>query len=170
MRAHSGTNNVESILRIFRPGADSLVGGVFQRSAARLHAFHPGAEHFHTENIESLPCHILFSHVHCTFHAEKSCACGRCHAVLSRAGLGNDLFLSHSFCQKNLSNHVVDLMSASMIQIFPFQINFSPIFFRQFLCQIKRRFPSHIIFQVIFIFFDKFRIFDCLPVCLFQLL
>ena len=170
VRSHGGTDDIKSILRIFCPGTDRLVSGILEGAASGLHTFHLRAEHFHAEYIERLSCHIFLSHVHRTFHPEKCGSGGGRHAVLTGSGLRNDFLLSHALCQKDLPDHVVDFVSAGVIQVLPLEIDLRPVFLRQFFCQIKGRFSSHIIFQIIFIFPDKRRVADCLPVSALQFL
>jgi hypothetical protein len=42
--------------------------------------------------------------------------------MLSRPRLGNDAFLAHTHCQKNLAKGVVDLVRARVSQVFPFEV------------------------------------------------
>ena len=64
----------------------------------------------------------------------------RSHAVLPRAGLGNDARLAHFYRQQPLPDSVVDFVRAGVKQIFALQINPWPAqLFRQTRSELQRR-------------------------------
>src|SRR6266550_5109292 len=69
----------------------------------KVHAYHLCPQHFNPEDIQSLPSHILRSHVNYTFHAKFGANCSSCHAVLTCASLCDDSFLAEALSQENLS-------------------------------------------------------------------
>ena len=50
-------------------------------------------------------------------------------AALAGTGFGNDSFFTKAFCQKRLSQRIVDLMGAGVVQVFTFQVDFCAVFF-----------------------------------------
>ena len=76
------------------------------------------SEKAHLVYIERLSLRILHAHVDLTFHAEERCR-RRCrHAVLTGSDLCDDTGLSHLLREKDLTEYVVDLVGAGVIQIF----------------------------------------------------
>lgn len=43
--------------------------------------------------------------------------------VLACTGFRDDTLLAHASCQQSLPDHVIDLVSARMVQVFAFQVN-----------------------------------------------
>jgi hypothetical protein len=60
------------------------------------------------------------------FHAHQRGGGRRGHAVLSRAGLGDDLLLAHALGQQNLADGVVDLVRAEVVQILALEVDLGP--------------------------------------------
>ena len=117
---------------------------------ARLHYAHLGAEKFHAKDIERLTRDIFFTHEDLAFQAKSRRHGCRRHAMLSRAGLGNDSLLAHPKRQKNLANGVVDLVRSGVAEIFAFKIYFSAAERPgEPLSEIKRSWPSHIFPQIV---------------------
>src|SRR5262249_34698630 len=64
-------------------------------------------------------------------------------------------FLTHSPGQQSLTQAVVDLVGAGVVQIFSLEIDFSALpGLRQPLCEIERRWPSRVVVEQII----KFRL------------
>ncbi len=78
------------------PVAHGFADGVFERPASVRHAHHFRAQQPHAEHVEPLPPHVLFAHVNHALESEKGAHGSGGHAVLSRAGLGDDALLSHA--------------------------------------------------------------------------
>ena len=75
------------------------------------------SEKAHLVYIECLSLRILHAHVDLALHAKERRR-RRCrYAVLACACLGDDTGLSHLLREKHLTEHVVDLMGAGMVQI-----------------------------------------------------
>ena len=55
------------------------------------------------------------------FHAEAGGDGGRSHAVLTRAGFGDDAFFTHTAGEQRLTDGVVDLVCAGVVQVFALQ-------------------------------------------------
>ncbi len=75
----------------------------------------------HPVNIGSLPLHIRRSHVNDTLHSIAGGYRRAGHAMLSRAGLGDYPRFAHAPRQQRLSDGIVDLMRAGMVQVFALQ-------------------------------------------------
>ena len=153
-----------------RPLAHRFRDRVFQSRGAGGDRDHFRAEKTHPVNIESLAFRIFLSHEHDAFHSEKrSRRCGR-YAVLSGAGLGDEPCLSHLLCKQCLSEHVVDLMCAGVIQILPLQIDLcASEVLRHPCCVIQSGRTSGVIIKQFFQFFIECRIVLILIIGLFQL-
>ena len=68
--------------------------------------------------------------------------------MLARAGLRNDPRFSHAAGEQDLSEAVVDLVRAGMIEVFALQINFRrPQMLREPLGEIERTRPADIVAQ-----------------------
>ena len=57
---------------------------------------HFGAQQPHAEDIEALPPHIFFAHVHHALHAKQRADRSGCDAMLAGARFGNDALLCPS--------------------------------------------------------------------------
>ena len=78
------------------PVAHGLADGVFERPAAVRYAHHFRAQQAHAKDVQPLPPHVLFAHVHDAFEAEQRADGRGRHAVLARAGFGDDALLAHA--------------------------------------------------------------------------
>ena len=94
--------------------------------------------------------HVNHAHVHDALQAEFRAQCGGRHAVHARACFGDDASFGHSPRQQDLSEHVVDLVGAGVIEVLAFEID---------LCagevlghafgEIERRRPADIMLEVV---------------------
>mmetsp|Transcript_18721 Transcript_18721/g.32509 ORF Transcript_18721/g.32509 Transcript_18721/m.32509 type:complete len:366 (-) Transcript_18721:76-1173(-) len=170
------THDVVSLDGVAHPVTNGFGQGIGQRRGTRGDRSHLSTHEPHTEHIELLSLHILGTHVHNALHAESRAHGGGGHAVLSRAGLGNNAGLAHTPCEQNLGEGVVDLVSTSMVQILALQINLGPrsILSRISLCQplrkVQRRWSTNIILQQSIQFIPECRIFLDLHVRTVELL
>ena len=105
------------------PVAHGLVDGILQGTRTRVHAANFRSKQPHAEHIEFLTPHVFRAHVHDALETKKRAHRGRRHAVLAGAGLGDDTVLSHALDQQRLSQAVVDLVCASVQQVFAFEID-----------------------------------------------
>ena len=106
------------------------------------------AEHSHAEDIEPLPAGILRPHVHLAGQPEQRAGgCGG-HAVLARAGLGNDSLLAHAFGQQGLPDGVVDFVGTGVGEVFSLQEDGGPTDDAgQLGARRQWRGPTHIVLQ-----------------------
>ena len=79
-----------------------------------------GTKKTHPVDIRLLPFDIFSAHKDFAFHIEKrtGCCCG--NAMLAGAGFGNDFGFAHAFGKKCLTQNIVDLVRASMVQLITF--------------------------------------------------
>lgn len=57
------------------------------------------------------------THVNLAFQPEQRGCGGQCDAVLTRTGLGDDGRLAHAFGEQGLSEAVVDLVGAGVVEV-----------------------------------------------------
>ena len=105
------------------PIAHRLVNRVAQSAAAGADAYHLCPQRLHFEDVELLTPHVLLAHIDLTLQTEQGGGRGGGDAVLSRPRLGDDARLAHAFCQQRLTDAVVDLVGASVIEVFALEIN-----------------------------------------------
>ena len=106
------------------PVAHGFVDGFFQGLLPRVNRHHLRAEHLHAVNVQFLAQAIHRAHVDDTFQAKHRGHGGGGHAVLARAGLGDDAGLAHALGEQNLAEGVVDFVRTSVVQILALEINF----------------------------------------------
>ena len=119
----------EQVVRVFRTGdpvAHRFVDRVLQRAAPASTLLHLGAEQAHAEHVQRLPDDVFRAHVDDALETEQRTGGGRGHAVLSRAGLGDDARLAHADGEQRLTERVVDLVRAGVREIFALQEHARP--------------------------------------------
>jgi hypothetical protein len=78
---------------------------------------HLGAEQPHAEHVERLAGHVDLAHVDDALHAEQRGGRGAGDAVLAGTGLGEQTPLAHPLGEQRLTEHVVDLVRAGVVQV-----------------------------------------------------
>ena len=113
---------------------------------------------------------VFRAHVHHALQAVARADGGSGHAVLARAGFGNDARLAHAPRQHGLADDVVDFVRAGVVQIFALQVNLRAA---QFAAGARRvingRGPAHIMRQFVLEFGQKIRVILVFGVGVFQL-
>ena len=94
------------------PVADGLVGGVLQGGIARGDGHYLCAQHLHLLHVDVLALNVGFSHKHEAFHTSQGTDSSGCH--------------------------VVDLVSAGVVQVFPLQIDLAAVFLGQAAGMVER--------------------------------
>ena len=89
---------------------------------------------FHPVDVQRLSAGVFFSHEHHAGHVHQRRGRGRSDTVLSGAGLGNQAGFAHLLCQKRLSQDIVDLMRARVVQVLPLEIDLRTA---QVLCHLR---------------------------------
>ena len=83
-----------------------------------------GAEHVHAKDVLLLPLDVDGTHIDDAFEAEARAQGRGRDAVHAGAGLGDHAFLSHAPRQKDLAEHVVDLVRAGVVELLALEIDF----------------------------------------------
>ena len=170
VRPHHRTEAVVGVADPGGPLAHGFRNRVLQRGSPGPYRDDFGSEQTHAVDIEGLPPGILLSHENHALHSHQRCRRGRCHPVLACARFRDQTGLSHFFCKKRLSQHVVDLVRAGMVQILPFEIDFRAAkILRHFFRKIEPRRPSRIFVKKCCEFPVKFRIVFISVIGFFQL-
>ena len=105
-----------------RPLAHRLADGVLQRPGAALYRMDRRAEQPHAVDVERLALDVLASHEDLALHAEERRRRRRRDAVLPRAGLGYEARLAHALREERLSEHVVYLVRAGVVQVLALEV------------------------------------------------
>ena len=119
------------------PVSDGFVCAVFQCLVSAVYRHHLRSEHTHTFHIDMLALYIKGSHIDGAWHIHECADCGCCHAVLSCAGFGYDACLAHFPCKENLSEGVVNLVCAGVVEVFSLQIEPASIPFGHASCVVE---------------------------------
>ena len=167
--AYGGTDDVEGVLRMTAPVADGLIRGIFQCLVSTFYRINLGTQHFHAFYVDVLPCHVRRSHVDSAGHVHQGTDRSSGHTVLAGTGLGNDARFAHFPCQKDLSDGIIDFVSTGVVEVFPFQVEFTTVFFAQSPCMVERRGAAYIIFQQRMVLFAECFALKDGKICLTQI-
>ena len=126
VRAQDRAEDVVRGADVGRPVPHGLADGVLQRAAPGVDGRHGRPEQAHPEDIQSLALHVLRAHVHFALQAEQRRHRGHSHAVLARAGLGDDPLLPHPAGQERLADRVVDLVRAGVAEVLALEVDPRP--------------------------------------------
>jgi len=102
------------------PVTHRLIERVFEGFGAAGNGMDFGAQEFHSEDIQLLASAVFFTHIDFALESKESANGGGGDTVLTSAGLRDDSFLAHSEGEEGLTKGVIDLMSAGVIEVFPF--------------------------------------------------
>ena len=138
MRTHGRTYDVEGILWMTAPVADSFRAGIAQRHIACAHRVHLGSQHLHTLYVGMLSFHIGGTHENLTLHVHQGAYRSCSHTVLSGSGFGNDAGLAHLLGHENLTDGVVNFVCTGMVQVLALQIELASVLLAHALGIIKR--------------------------------
>ena len=117
VRAHGGTQHIEG-LGLVDPHLQGFVHGFLEGTLAAHGRMHAGAQHLHAGHVEVLADDVHFTHADDAFQAHEGGTGRGAHAMLARAGLGDDTGLAHALGQQTLADGVVDLVGAQMVEVF----------------------------------------------------
>src|SRR6185503_14207103 len=118
--------------------------GVLERASAGRHRYHFGAEQSHAVHIERLAPDVFFAHVHHALEPEPRTHRRGRNSVLACTRLGDDAPFSHSTRKEHLSDSVVDLVSAGVIEILALEKDCGSEGFRKSRGRAQRRWPADI--------------------------
>ena len=80
------------------------------------------AEQLHAEDVGLLASDVYRAHIDVAFQAEQGASGRRSDAVLPRAGFGNDALFAHTLRENRLTERVVDLVRAGVIEVLALEI------------------------------------------------
>ena len=123
MRTGDRADAIEGVAHIGDPIAQGIIHRVFQRATARGDGDHLGAEKLHPKHVRGLTFDVMRAHVDDALQPELGTDRGGGHAVLARAGFGDDPGLAHAAGEDDLAQHVVDLMRAGVVQLVTLHID-----------------------------------------------
>lgn len=134
-----------------------------------MHRNDGGTHQLHAKDVGLLALAILGAHIDPALEAEQGA--GQCggDAVLTGAGLGDDLGFAHSLGQQRLIQHLVGLVGAAVQQVFALQIEAGLGALGQVAGQGERGRATGILGQQLLKFGDKGRIFLSIDEGFFQL-
>src|SRR3990172_5527516 len=101
------------------PISESLIRGVFQGFRTTCHRYDSRPQKFHSKDIQRLPSHVFFAHIHIAFNPEHGSSSSSRHSMLSSPCLGNNSLFTHPNGKQYLTNCIIYLMCTCMIQVFP---------------------------------------------------
>jgi hypothetical protein len=100
------------------PITNRFTGSVLQCARSAGHGNDRRSHQAHAEDVERLPPHVFLAHVDDTFQTEtRAHGCGR-DSVLPCSRLRNDARLLHAARKQNLTNRIVDLVRAGVVEVF----------------------------------------------------
>ncbi|MPM47170.1 hypothetical protein SDC9_93878 [bioreactor metagenome] len=170
VRASDGADDVEGVVHIGHPVAHGLVERVLERLAARFDGYHRGAQQLHAVDVGALALDVLSAHVDHAFQAVARTDGGRGHAVLARAGLGDHARFAHALGEHGLADHIVDLVRAGVVEVFPLQIDLRAAHFLAGACGvIDGRGAAHEMCELVVEFLLEFGVVLVLRIGLAQL-
>src|SRR5215472_11060075 len=121
MRSGDRAEDIVRGLDVGDPVTERLVDGVLEGAGAGGDRDHLGAEHLHPRHIERLTASVDIAHVDGAFQAEQRARGRGRHPVLARSRLRDNAWLAHPPGQQGLSEHVVDLVRAGVVQVLAFE-------------------------------------------------
>jgi hypothetical protein len=150
MRPGHRADDVESVGNMAHPVAHRLVERVLERLRARGHRHHFGAQQLHAVDVDLLPLDVGGAHVDHALEAQPRRHRGAGHAVLARAGLGDDACLAHVPRHQRLADGVVDLVRAGVVQVLALEQDARTAdLAAQTLGEIHRARPADVVLEVI---------------------
>ena len=122
VRSGNSAYDIEMRFGIGHPIAQRLVHCVLQRAGAYRDRVNFCTQQAHAVDIRLLAAHILFTHEDFAFHVKQGAGGGCCNTMLACTGLGDDFGFAHTLGDQRLTDHVVDLVRACMVQLIALQI------------------------------------------------
>ena len=123
VRAHA---RAEAVMRVVNAGSPLAEGGgasILERARAGRNRDDLRAEQAHAVHVERLTLGVLHAHEHHALHAHQGCGRRSRNTVLTGTGLCDQTGLAHFFRQQRLTEHVVDLMCAGVVEILALEID-----------------------------------------------
>lgn len=108
-------------VHVGHPVTQSFVNRILQGARPRGYGDHFRTEQSHPSDVQSLTLGVFFTHVDDTVQIEQCRRGSGCHAVLPSTSFSNDSFLTHPLGEKSLTEHIVDFVGASVVEILTFE-------------------------------------------------
>jgi len=110
-----------AVIHVGDPVSDCFTCRILQGSGSSGHWYYLGPQQPHANDIQLLAPHVFLTHVDNTTKPETGTDCRGRDSVLSRACFCNDPFLAKPGCEEGLTNRVVYLVRASMVEVLALQ-------------------------------------------------
>ncbi len=117
MRTGGGADDVEGVVDVRDPVAQTFVHRVLERRRARGDGDDLCTQQLHAEHIGLLPRDVGRAHIDHAGQAEARADRRGGDTVLSRAGFRDDPRLAHAHREQDLADTVVDLVRAGMVEL-----------------------------------------------------
>ena len=131
VRSHDRADAVVRGVDAGDPLPQRLVHGSFEGATPRCDGADFGAEQLHAEHVQLLALGVDLTHEDGALEPEQRGRGRRGHAVLPRAGLGDDAVLAHPPGEQRLADHVVQLVRTGVREVLPFEQDADPQPLRQ---------------------------------------
>ena len=160
MRASHGADQVKGAVNVGHPVTQGFVHCIFEGAGAGHHRDHFGAQQLHAEHVGLLALDVGGAHVDHALQAKARSHGGSGHAVHAGAGLGDDAFFAHAPCQQDLADAVVDLVRASVVQLFALEVDLGAATeLGQPLGEVQRAWAAHVVALEVGQLLDELRVF-----------
>ena len=156
MRTDCGANDVERVGRMAAPVANSLVGGILERTVATLDGINLSTEHLHSLHVDMLTLNIESTHIDTTWHIHQRTDSSSSHSMLTCTCLGHNACLAHALGYQDLPDGIVDLVGTGMVEVLALQIELAAISLAHTFGKIKWRRTTHIVAQQLTILILEF--------------
>ena len=100
-----------------------LVHGILQRARTCGDRHHFGAQQLHACDVERLALRVHFPHVDPALETQQRRSSSRRDTMLAGARLRDHATLTHSLSEQRLTQHVIDLVRASVVQVLALQVH-----------------------------------------------
>ena len=138
MWTYCRTYYIECVGRMTAPVADRLVGRILEGLVSTVHRIDLSSQHAHALYVRTLALYIQCAHIHAARHIHQSAHRSCSHTMLTCTRLCHDTSLAHLLGNQYLSDGIVDLMCASVIEVLALQIELAAIFLAHALGEIQR--------------------------------
>ena len=126
---------------VLDPVADRRGDRLLERARACADRRDARSEQVHPLDVGLLAADVLLAHVDHALQAEQRAGGGGGHAVLARAGLGDDPRLAHAPGEQRLPERVVELVRAGVVEVLALEVDGPPHALAQPPRLIQRRRP-----------------------------
>src|SRR6185503_4733444 len=121
--ADARADHVMGRLDVRDPVADRCARRLLERPRPRLDRLHGGTQETHPLDVRRLPAHVLGAHVHHALEPEPRAGGRGRDAVLTGPGLGDDPALPEPPGEDDLTERVVDLVRAGVVQVLALEVD-----------------------------------------------